>query len=407
MKRNIILTVILLISFSSLIAADWTKWRGPEANGISKETNWNYKILLTQPKILWESNVNKGHSAVAVKDGLLYTMGATETGAGEEKFIEDIVYCLNAETGEEVWRYAYQSKGIAFPGPRATPVLDGNFVYTLSWEGLVLCFNAQSGNVIWKRNIFDDAGGKRHERGYCGSPVVEGDLLILTACESGLALNKKNGNLVWKSEPAKNSLASPVVFFYKGKRVAAIMNEKRLHIVDVKDGAVLRTISGSETADPNLWGEKMYLPFGKLVDLTGDSLSTIWENKDANTSFQGNVIINGYGYQLARIKGKQKLICVDLKTGDIAWRENLGDWGGLMAADGKLIIADGEGNLIVAEASPEAFKPIVNINVLQMPDNKNIKGEDRCYLWTTPVLVNGLIYVRNTWGDLVCVDVRM
>ena len=98
-------------------------------------------------------------------------------------------------------------------------------------------------------------------------------------------------------------------------------------------------------------------------------------------------------------------IVQDLESGDIKWSQSFGEWGSLIAANDKLIMVTGDGELIIAEASPDAFTVLSRAKVMKMPDMRGVPHNQHCFLWSHPILSNGLIYVRNTYGDLVCVDV--
>ena len=139
-QRKTIFMTILLISVLSWMAQgslmifgeekdyDWPRWRGPNGDGISKETGWNPAALKDGPRILWKANVGMGYSNVAIKDNRLYTMGC--------KGREYTIVCLNAETGKEIWRRVVSENLME---PQATPAIDGEFLYALSKEGLLLC----------------------------------------------------------------------------------------------------------------------------------------------------------------------------------------------------------------------------------------------------------------------------
>ena len=131
------LALALLASVRSLGAADWPQWRGPQRTGISAEAGWLSKWPAGGPKRLWQAQVGEGFASVAVAGGRLYTAGNAEN--------QDTISCWNAESGRPVWRYPYpcgSGDDGNYGGPRATPVLDGGNVYTLSREAQALCLNA-------------------------------------------------------------------------------------------------------------------------------------------------------------------------------------------------------------------------------------------------------------------------
>jgi len=200
---------------------DWPCWRGPNGDGISNETNCDPEALAEGPKILWKVDVGMGHSNVAIKDNRLYIMGI------------NTVYCLNAETGEEIWRHSFEGR---YREPQPTPTIDGKYVYALSSTGILLCLKVKNGKLRWKKDLVSEYDVVGPEFGFAGSPVIEGDLIILTANTSGIALNKKTGEMVWGSDkpPEKLGLyssngihyATPVIHDYEGKRYAVITSSR-------------------------------------------------------------------------------------------------------------------------------------------------------------------------------------
>jgi outer membrane protein assembly factor BamB len=412
--NGLLIALVLVFMLSGIsFASDWLSWRGPNGNGISTETGWNPKAL-TNPKIVWKINVGKGHSCVAVQGNYLYTMGNNPVTSGKDAKHEDVVYCIDNRTGKEIWRYSYPCKEGRFPGPRSTPVINGSSLFTISQEGHLFCFNAKNGMVKWTRNILAEGLSKLSDWGFSFSTVIEGDMLILNAGKSGIALNKKNGKVIWKSAPEKCGLGTPVLFNFNKKRLAAIQGDNTIYTVDVKTGELQWTYKWTSDADPIVFNKNLiYLSAGNARTKRGRALLKIkdgepeelWFQKNNNYAFQSWVVLNGYAYGL-RYDNKAFLLCVDIKTGEEKWNQVCGDYGGLMAADGKLILLKGNGILAIVEASPEAYKKISSARVIKMKDLRSYPQEIPNTCWTAPVLSNGHIYCRNTYGDLVCVDMK-
>ncbi|MCX7827461.1 MAG: PQQ-like beta-propeller repeat protein, partial [Verrucomicrobiae bacterium] len=202
MKQNttrtaIICALSLALGASAVGAGDWPRYRGAQNDGISTEKGWSVAWPAEGPKQLWTLAVGTGASSVSVSQGRLFTMG--------NKSDQDIVHCLDAATGRQLWQHTYpcpldrrQFEG----GPAATPTVDGNLVYTLSHQGHLFCLDAATGKVVWQKHLLKDLGGQRSRWGYACSPLVEGNMLIVDNGGRGastLALNKLNGSVIWKS----------------------------------------------------------------------------------------------------------------------------------------------------------------------------------------------------------------
>ena len=392
----------------------WPRWRGPNGDGISTETNWDPEALAGGLKVLWKVDVGMGHSNVAIKDNRLYTMG--------KKGKKGKVFCLNAETGKEIWQYPLES--IYHPYPQSTPTIDGEFVYALTRKGILLCLKAKNGKLRWKKDLVSEYDIVKPFYEFAASPVIEGDLIILTANTSGIALDKKTGEKVWSSKKppkgihALNSTtgtdcSTPVIYDYEGRRYAVLSSYEGLHSVDVETGKLLwlyewELYSGCHVADPLIFDNKVFITeydeLGgcTLLDIKEEEPKVLWKNLNMSSEISSPVMIDGYiyGCEGGPDKGFSSLRCLDVETGEVMWEEDFGRVASisLMAAAGKLIILNSKGNLHIAEANPEAYKEISGGDVLG--------GERELrQFWTPPVLYSGKIYCRNQAGDLVCLDV--
>lgn len=390
MKKWIVGLVMMGVA-AGAVADDWYTWRGPQGNGLSKETGWNPKGA----KKLWDKELGVGYSIVSVKDGKLYTMG--------HKDGEDIVYCLDAKTGKELWDYSYKCETGKYKGPRATPVIDGKNLYTVSRVGLVHCLDVATGKVNWKSDALDKTENENIRWGIASSAVIEGDYLLLNIGDAGTALNKNTGKIEWKSK-GKSSYASPVVFDHKGKRLAAVFSAPGLQIIDVKNGKVIDDVKWETKydingADPMIIGDRIFISSGygngcAMFDFSSGKLKKLWENDVMKNQFSSSVYFDGYIYGVdGQTKGKGFLRCIDAKDGSEAWSMQIG-FGSLIAADGKLIALGEKGTLYFAEMTPKKYSEI----------SKMETGLSQL-CWTPPVLANGIVYCRNDKGTLVAVDV--
>jgi len=379
---------------SRVSALDWYRWRGPDANGISKETGWSAAWPSDGPKQLWKANVGTGFSSVSVSNGRVYTVG--------NKDKQDTVYCFDADSGAVLWKHPYAApldSKYYEGGPSATPTVDGDRVYTLSKRGQVFCFDAATGKAAWSKDLVKELGARIPTWGFAGSPLVEGNLVIVNLGSAGTALDKATGKVVWTSGKEEAGYSTPVPFSSGGERCVALFLAESVAAVRIKDGKEVwrhtwKTSHAVNAADPIIDGNNVFISSGynrgaALLKINAERPTVAWENKNMRNHFNSCVLISGHLYGF----DEDDLKCIELPTGRVRWTERSLGKGSLMAADGKLIVLGEKGQLAVAEATPASFKPLSRAQVLG----------GLC--WSTPVLSRGRIYCRNARGDLVCVDV--
>jgi outer membrane protein assembly factor BamB len=421
MKTRTLIFILFLCLFGIYVVVgnaddfEWPRWRGPNGDGISMETDWDPEALAEGPKVQWKGDIGAGYSNVAIKENRLYTIGGGQTSK------ENVVYCLNADNGEVIWQYIFETSQ-SIEWPQSTPTIDDKYVYALNKEGLLLCLKAKNGKVRWKKDLVSEYDVVKPHYGFAASPVIEGEFVIITANTSGIALNKKTGKKVWGSDkpPEKLGLsastgphyATPVLYDYEEKRYAVISSYIGLHAVEVETGKVFwlyewEPLREVQTTDPLIFDKYVFITqydekYGSaLLEIGGGEPKVLWESLNMESNVSSPVMIDGYiyGSEGGPYPHRGSLQCLDAKTGDLMWEDKLnGEPISLMAADGKLIILDEDGTLYIAEATPSSYKEISSGDVLE-GENKSRKFH------TPPVLYKGKIYVRSLAGDLVCIYV--
>lgn len=183
--RIIVVSTALWLFCNGVRADDWPQWHGIARVSHSAETGWLDKW---PPEPVWSTTIAQGYSSCAVTNGRLYTMGWT-SGVG----FSNVVYCLDALTGTQIWSFAYQCNMIDYNGPRATPTVSGNRVYTFSQHGHLHCLDAATGTNIWNRYF---PNGKP-DWGFASSVLLEGDLAIVNSGYRGTAVNRWTGADAW------------------------------------------------------------------------------------------------------------------------------------------------------------------------------------------------------------------
>lgn len=379
----------------------WPHWLGPDYDGMSPETDWRADWSNQPPKVLWRNKVGIGYSSVAIADGRLYTMGHQE---GQET-----VFCLDAATGKEIWSYSYPAELVNHlnaGGPGATPTIDGEFLFTNSRDGRLICFEIETGKPVWQKELTKAYDMGVPEWGFTCSPLIRGDRLFVEAGRL-VALDKKTGDEIWKSTPHMPGYGTPAAFEQDGTVYLALLNNECLSIAREEDGKEVATFPWPSPFDTNattpiIDGRTIFISSGyqkgcALLEFENEKLKARFTNRDMRNHFNNSVLYQQHFYgmdgnsNLGRIV---RLTCLDQKTGKTKWREAGFGCGSLLISNGKLIILSDEGTLVTAEASPEAFKEISRFKVL----------DHQC--WTVPVLCNGLLYCRDSSGNLACVDLR-
>lgn len=398
--------VLVLFAVPSL-ADDWPFFRGPNYDGISRESGWSWNWPESGPRVAWRAEVGIGVSSVTVVGDRVVTMGSLKESN------EDVISCLNAETGRLVWKYEYPSKFDArqFEGGTAsTPTIDGALVYTLGYEGQVHCLKLEDGTLVWKRHLVKDFGGRYSNWKYSGSPLVIGDLVIFDTGadgESTVALNKHTGEKTWGSGNDLAGYATPIPFERAGRRAVLVFKARAMVAHELATGAELwrivwKTFHDANASTPTVVGDKLFISSGyggrsargAVYQLGEGAPEQIWLNQDLETKMNSAVVFEEHVYCVSE-RGSGQLMCFDFTDGSVCWSEtSFARYGTLMIADGKLIILDEQGELVIAEASPSGYQELARSQVL----------EGRC--WVMPVLAGGHIFARNNLGEMICLDVR-
>jgi outer membrane protein assembly factor BamB len=402
MKQWWVLLPALLAALVPLPAGaqgpEWPRWRGPDGNGITMTETVNPASLADQPKILWKASLGVGFSSPSVKGGRVYCMG--------NRGGQDTAFCLEAATGRKIWSYSYACAEGSYPGPKATPIVDGNTVYTVSRDGRLYAMDASTGTVRWGRQLVKDFGISLPQYDFAGSPVVWGDLLLLNAGRSGLALKKETGTKVWGGESGSGGYAAPVLSEIGGAPMAVIFGWRAAFGVSPRTGTVAWSFdweneSDVNAADPVVLGETVFVSSAywkgcALYDVSGSKPVELWKSQAFGSHFSSFVARGGFLYGIdgdARMPRAGSLRCVEVRTGKVVWSAPLG-FGSLIAARDTLVVLTSTGTIVAADLSPNAYVERARCSL------------PRDQYWTPPALSDGRLFIRGLQGDLFAIDVR-
>ncbi len=411
----------LLTLTATLHAADWPQYRGPLTNGATPE-----KILKpwtgAAPKLLWKVPSEGGFSSFAVAGTRAFTLSLKEIdGAKQES-----VVAHDAATGKELWaaplNFAKYDGGgndgtpdnKGGDGPRSTPAIVGSNVIVLSSQLTLACFDGANGNVVWKKDLLKEHGGRNIQWQSAASPMVAGGLLYIAGGgpgESLLAIDPKDGSVVWKAFDEKMTHATPVATNILGQPQIVFFVQSGLLAVEPKTGKELWRYTFpykiSTAASPVVSGDIVYCSAGYdvgagAVKITKEGLgfkaTEIYRfrgNKPLANHWSTPVLKDGYLYGMFQFKeyGGGPVKCVDIKDGSVKWEQpGFGPGHVILAGDQMLALSDA-GELVLIAVQPTGYKELARAKVV----------DGKC--WTTPVLANGRIYVRST-REAACYEVK-
>jgi len=392
------LSVLLAAGFTQ--AGDWPGFRGADRTDVQTETGLLKEWPEDGPKKAWMfEEGGLGYAGFSIVKGVLYTMGANDD-------FEEFLLALDAKTGEEKWR---QPIGARYTnrwgdGPRGTPAVDGDRVYTLGARGDLICVSANDGKELWKTNLVEDHGGKLQNWGYTESVLVDGDRVICTpGGEQGtvLALNKMTGKKLWQTTEWTDvaQYSSPLVVDHQGVRQYIQRSMTNVAGIAADTGKILwkQPFAQGKVAvipTPIYSNGKVYVSAGygvgcMMFEIGANNPKVIYENTNM-VNHHGGVILVGkhlYGYS-----DKGGWTCQDFETGEVVWQEKKLGKGAVHFADGKLyLLEETSGKVVLIDASPDGWKEHGRFTLEPQTEQRAKDGR----IWTHPVVSNGMLYLRD------------
>jgi len=421
------------------VTHDWASFLGPSHNGVSTETPLNKNL---PPPLVWELPKGTGYASPAIAGDHLVFIHRFED--------EEVVDCLDAETGERRWQFRYDTDfedryGYS-NGPRASPVIDGGRVFTVGAEGKLYCLDLETGEEVWKQDFWRKYGVAPDPFGTASTPLVEGGLLIVNvggprrACVVGL--DDETGREAWRAGRWGPGYASPVPATIHGERRVFVFAggpsnppTGGLLCIDPVTGDVDfemdhrgRAIESAHASCPVVFDDKVFISAsyrtgGVLVEVQPDfDHRVVWNTPDFGLHFNTPIHRGGYLYGFdGRNQGDASLACLETATGQVVWREaptwtetfdmngrrqRLGVGtarGSLLAVEERFLCLGEFGHLLWLDLTPEGHTELARTWLFAARES-----------WTLPVLSRGLLYVTQNTRDfitgvaprLLCYDLR-
>ena len=377
----------------------WTQYGGPGQDFKANARGLAAKWPEDGPKQVWQRELGDGYSGVLVDGDLLYTMYRGDN--------QEIVIALDAATGKTVWEHKYDAEpdeGHAHQfgdGPRSTPLLDGDRLYTIGVSGTMHCLNKGDGKVYWKHELWKDMGGNVQNHGYSSSPIAYKDTIITLVGGDGasvVAFDKGTGDVVWKQHSFKNSYSTPRVWKIRGRDHLITFMANEVIGLDPNNGNLFWRY-----AHENQWEQNVCMPVwdgdsGVLLISSPEAgarglklkpkgatfnVEEVWSTRKIQFYHTNTVRLGDYVYGSTGTMAPAFMAAVNLETGKIAWRKRGFKKATCVYADGRFVILDEEGNLALATAAPDEFNVISKTTVLEEP------------AWTVPTLVGKRLYLRD------------
>ena len=404
MRIRILLLAAVVLSFApqalAQTEANWPQWRGPNRDGISKETGLLKQWPTGGPSLVWKATgAGRGYSSFSIANGKLYTMGLR----GDREF----VIAFDIATGKEAWATAH---GSAFrndrgDGPRGTPTIDGDRLYALGGNGDLSALDARTGKIIWSKNVLREFGGQNIQWGISESPLVLGNKVLVNAGGRGasiVAFNKTDGSVIWKSQSDEPGYSSGMPLDVNGLTQVVFFTASRALGLDSKDGRLLweyeRPANNvANVATPIIRANRIFISSdygtgGGVIEIKPDNKAQeIYFNKDMRNHHSSSVLVGDYLYGFS----SSVLTAMKFDTGEVAWKDRSVGKGSLVYADGNLYCFSENGVVGLVEATPTGYKEKGRFRIQQ----------DSLPTWAHPVVAGGRLYLRDQ-DTIYAYDVR-
>jgi len=408
--RTSALCASILAFTVSAQAADWPQWRGPNRDGVVVDQRHQLEKLPAEPKVLWKIPAGPGQSSPVIAGNKVVYMDAQ----GEN----ETAHCVDATTGKEIWIVPVGAKVVFSPdyggGPRCTPLIDGDRVYTQTGEGEFRCLALADGKTLWKFSFGADYGAtwfgnksgdaaaketasRRH--GNNGSAVIDGDRIFVPvgSPEKGtlVAFDKKTGKEIWRAGNDNTAYSSVMVGTLAGLRQVVHFTADALMGVDAGSGKILwrvplKTGAKRHACTPLLSGDTVTVAstsigtirFGITRSGAEVKAEPIWTAQAVKTVIGTPTLLDKHLYTLGD-GNRASLVCLNFETGAQLWAQpGFGDYTSITAVNDKLLALTSTGELLLLKANPAKYEELGRAQLCAKT-------------WASPAYADGKIYVKD------------
>ena len=398
-------------------SAQWPQFGGPNRNFMCDTKGLASKWPDEGPNKLWSRELGDGYATIIADGGILYTMYR----AGDDEFTA----ALDERTGKTLWEHKNLSPFTKLmaefgPGPHSTPLLVGDRLYTIGTNAVMHCFDKKVGKVIWMHDLPKEFSADIPGRGYGSSPIAYKDTVFVVVDrkregegggdkpeeskeatpvegQSLMAFDLATGGVVWKAHDYPASYPSPILVRFEGEDQLVLLMEKEIIAVNPANGTLLwhhaMKPEGANLATPvwiapdMIFCSSAYDSGSRVIKLAKKEGKTVpeelWYSRKMRVHHANAIPLGDYVYGSSGDFGPAFFMGVNVKTGEIVWRERGFAKSTCVSADGKLILLDEDGQLALATATPQGLTV-----------HSKCKLTER-YSWAAPTLVGTKLYLRD------------
>lgn len=417
---------------------DWKGWMGDKRDGVYRETGIVDEITPEGLPINWRKPIGSGYAGPSVADNRVYVFdyekqsGKAFNDPGERANIQgsERITALDATTGETLWRHKYQCNySISYPaGPRCSPTVDGQNIYTLGAEGDLKCIDARGGKVIWSLNLKQQFSIEAPIWGFASHPLIVNDLLYTSVGGKGqgvVAFDKRTGEVKWKSLDAKTSYCPLTLVSQGGTPQLICFHPQGVTSLDPMNGNIYWTVPlqpdyEMSIASPVVEGNRMYISsirteavMLELLQSNKPAVKELWRGEPKNAVHCANstpLFVGGVVYGTDCNDGD--LVAVDAKNGDQLWTSFEPTKPGetryirhgtafitRIGNSNRYFLMSESGDFIIATLSSEGYQEHGRFHVLE-PSSECF---GRSVVWSHPAYANRTLYARND-NEIVAVS---
>jgi outer membrane protein assembly factor BamB len=411
--RQVIGGVLLGGMITAAAAGDWPQMLGPGRDGHAVAGERLAAWPAAGPRVAWSRDVGAGYAGLAVADGRAFLFHRLDD--------RELVEALDPASGKTLWTDAghptrFRPQVGGGDGPLCTPVVAGSRVIVFGASGMLACLDAATGRRQWTRETHRDFDAPEGYFGAGSTPVVVGDRVIVNVGgakrEAGLvAFDLATGETAWTTLADAASYSAPVAVEVAGRRHVLAVTRLACVLVDVASGEIRWQFRFGQRGPTVNAATPVVLPDERLLVTAAYGIGTVcaafdaagvrpvWEGLDSLASqYCTPVLVGGYLYGIDGRDDVPPAVfkCLDPTTGRVLWAEQDFGYGTLLEADGKLLVAKTDGELLLVQPDPASLKILARCR----PFGGNLAGALRAL----PALADGRLYLRDD-RRLLCLAV--